>query len=135
MNSGASEVQTRTVWTDEKTERLVGHLLRWGVTSAAVIVLLGALVYLVRHGLGPANYRVFAGEPSDLREWRGIVHEAMHGRGRGVMQMGLLVLLLTPVARVLFAAFAFAMERDWFYVAVSVFVFLVLFYSMAGSGL
>jgi len=46
-----------------------------------------------------------------------------------------LVLLLTPVARVLFAAFAFVMERDWFYFGVSIFVFLVLFYSMAGSGL
>jgi uncharacterized membrane protein len=126
---------SRGEWTDQKTEEFVGQLLRWGVTSAAVIVLAGAAVYLVRHGLEPANYRVFAGEPSDLREWRGIVHEAFRGRGRGIMQLGLLVLLLTPVARVVFAGFAFAMERDWLYVAVSVFVFLVLLYSMAGSGM
>ena len=125
---------TRSDWTDQKTEELVGQLLRAGVTSAAVIVLAGAAVYLVRHGLQPANFRVFKGEPTDLREWRGIIREAMHGRGRGIMQMGLLVLLLTPVARVLFAAYAFVMERDWFYVAVSLFVFLVLLYSMWGSG-
>lgn len=125
----------RSEWTDQKTEALVGQLLRAGVTSAAVIVMAGAAVYLVRHGLQPANYRVFKGEPTDLREWRGIIHEALRGRGRGIVQMGLLVLLLTPVARVLFAAFAFAMERDWFYVAVSSFVFLVLLYSMWGSGL
>jgi uncharacterized membrane protein len=125
----------RSEWTDQKTEELVGQLLRAGVTSAAVIVMAGAAVYLARHGLQPANYRVFKGEPTDLREWRGIIHEALRGRGRGIVQMGLLVLLLTPVARVLFAAFAFAMERDWFYVAVSSFVFLVLLYSMWGSGL
>lgn len=125
---------TRSDWTDQKTEELVGQLLRAGVTSAAVIVLAGAAVYLVRHGLQPANFRVFKGEPTDLREWRGIIREALHGRGRGIMQMGLLVLLLTPVARVLFAAYAFVMERDWFYVAVSLFVFLVLLYSMWGSG-
>jgi uncharacterized membrane protein len=122
-------------WTDQKTEELVGQLLRFGVTAAATIVLAGAAIYLVRHGFQPANYRVFKGEPSDLRSWRGIVHEALHARGRGIMQLGLLVLLLTPVARVVFAGFAFAMERDWFYVGVSAFVFLVLLYSMAGSGL
>jgi len=125
----------QSAWTDQKTEDLVAQLLRLGVTSSAVIVLAGAVVYLVRHGLAPANYRVFVGEPSDLREWRGIVYEALRGRGRGIMQLGLLVLLLTPVARVVFAAFAFAMERDWLYVAVSVFVFLVLLYSMVGSGM
>jgi uncharacterized membrane protein len=135
MKVGANSVQDEVGWTDEKTEELVGELLRWGVTSAAVIVLSGAAVYLFRHGLQPANYRVFAGEPSDMREWRGIIYEATHGRGRAIIQLGLLVLLLTPVARVVFAAFAFAMERDWFYVGVSVFVFLVLLYSMAGSGI
>ena len=135
MNCEANRVPTGTGWTDEQTEALVGQLLRWGVTCAAVIVMAGAAVYLVRHGLQPANYRVFGGEPSDLREWRGIIHEALHGRGRAIIQFGLLVLLLTPVARVLFAAFAFVMERDWFYFGVSIFVFLVLFYSMAGSGL
>lgn len=128
-------MRTETAWTDQRTEELVGQLLRWGVTSAAAIVLGGAVVFLVRHGFQSANYRVFAGEPSDLREWRGIIYEALHGRGRAIIQLGLLVLLLTPVARVVFAAFAFAMERDWLYVAVSLFVFLVLLYSMAGSGL
>jgi uncharacterized membrane protein len=128
-------MSTRAVWTDQKTEELIGQLLRFGVTSAAVLVVAGGAIFLLRHGLQPANYRVFKGEPSDLREWRGIIQEAVHARGRGIIQLGLLVLLLTPVARVAFAAFAFVMERDWFYVAVSVFVFLVLLYSMAGSGI
>jgi uncharacterized membrane protein len=128
-------MSSQAPWTDQKTEELVGQLLRFGVTSAAVLVVAGGAVFLTRHGVEAANYRVFKGEPSDLREWLGIIHEALHARGRGIIQLGLLVLLLTPVARVLFAAFAFAMERDWFYVAVSVFVFLVLLYSMAGSGM
>ena len=128
-------MSTQVAWTDQKTEELVGQLLRFGVTTAAVLVVAGAAIFLVRHGLQPANYRVFKGEPTDLREWRGIIQAAMHARGRGIIQLGLLVLLLTPVARVVFAAFAFGMERDWFYVAVSIFVFLVLLYSMAGSGM
>ena len=96
-------------------------------------MLAGGAIFLVRHGLQPANYRVFAGEPTDLRQWTGIVRESFHLRGRGVIQLGLLLLLATPVTRVAFAAFAFAMERDWLYVGVSTFVFLVLLYSLAGS--
>jgi uncharacterized membrane protein len=124
----------RAEWTDQKTEDLISRLLRSGVMTAAGVVVLGAIIFLARHGTEPANYRVFAGEPTNLRYWRGIFHAAIAGRGRGIIQMGLLILLLTPVARVVFAAFAFAAERDWLYVGVSIFVFLVLLYSLAGSG-
>ena len=48
------------------------------------------------------------------------------------MQLGLLVLIATPVARVLFAAFAFALERDWMYVVVSLIVFAVLMATLTG---
>ena len=122
-------------WTDQKVEIVIGNLLRAGVSIAAVVVLLGAAVFLVRHGFERANYHVFAGEPSDLRNFRGIAWATLHGRGRGIIQLGLLFLLATPVARVAFAAFAFAMERDWLYVVVSTIVLLVLLYSLMGSGL
>jgi uncharacterized membrane protein len=58
---------------------------------------------------------------------------AMSLHGSGIIQLGLLFLIATPVARVAFAAFAFAVERDWLYVAVSTFVLLVLLYSLLGS--
>jgi len=119
-------------WTDQKVETIIGNLLRAGVSLAAVVVLLGGTIFLVRHGLEPANYRVFVGEPSDLRHWSGIAWSSFHLRGRGIIQLGLVFLLATPVTRVAFAALAFAMERDWLYVAVSIFVFLILIYSMVG---
>jgi uncharacterized membrane protein len=119
-------------WTDQKVEVIIANLLRAGVTLAAAIVLAGGLVFLVRHGLAPANYRVFAGEPPDLRHWRGIVRAAFALRGRGIIQLGLLFLIATPVARVAFAAFAFAIEHDWLYVGISTFVLIVLLYSLLG---
>jgi uncharacterized membrane protein len=122
-------------WTDQKIEVIIGNLLRAGVTLAAAVVLLGGVIFLVRHGFEPAGYRVFAGEPSDLRHLSGIAWASRHARGRGIIQLGLLLLLATPVTRVAFAAFAFAMERDWLYVAVSVFVFVVLLYSLVGAGI
>jgi len=119
-------------WTDQKVEIVIANLLRAGVTLAAATVLAGGLLFLLRHGFAPANYRVFAGEPTDLRHWIGIVRAAFALRGRGVIQLGLLLLIATPVARVAFAAFAFAMERDWLYVGISTLVLIVLLYSLLG---
>ncbi len=120
-------------WTDQKIEVIIANLLRAGVTVAAALVFTGSLVFLARHGLDHASYQVFVGEPTDLRNVTGIVHAALALRGRGIIQLGLLLLIATPVARVAFAAFAFAIERDWLYVGISSFVLLVLLYSLLGS--
>jgi len=121
-------------WTDQKVEVIIANLLRAGVTLSAAIVLTGGLIFLFRHGLTHASYHVFVGEPTDLRQWMGIVRAAFALHGRGIIQLGLLFLIATPVARVAFAAFAFAIERDWRYVGISSFVLLVLLYSLLGSG-
>src|SRR5215469_2648445 len=106
-------------WTDQKIEVIIANLLRIGVISAASIVLAGGAVFLVRHGTAPARYASFAGEPSNLTHWRGILHAAFALRARGIIQLGLLILIATPVARVAFSVAAFALERDWLYVGVA----------------
>ena len=120
-------------WTDQKIEVIIANLLRVGVTLAAVIVLAGGLVFLVRHGLAPTRYHAFAGEPSDLRELRGIVRSAFSFHGRGIIQLGILFLIATPVARVAFSAVAFVFERDWLYVGIACAVLVVLMYSLFGT--
>jgi len=127
-------IQTRE-WTDQYVEELIGTLLRVGVTSAAVVVLFGGIVYLVRHGLQPPQFHVFKGEPSDLRTLPGIVKDALAFRGRGLIQLGLLLLIATPLARVAFSVAAFALEGDRLYVVVALIVLAVLVYSLAGGRL
>ena len=122
-------------WTDQKIEVIIANLLRIGVMTAASIVLIGGIVFLIRHGAATARYGSFAGEPSNLTHWSGILRAAFALRARGVIQLGLLVLIATPVARVAFSAVAFALERDWLYVTVAAFVLVVLLYSLLGSGL
>ncbi len=119
-------------WTDQYVEELIGTLLRAGVTLAAAIVLFGGIVYLVRHGLAGPQFHVFKGEPSDLRTLSGIAKDALAFRGRGLIQLGLLLLIATPVARVAFSAAAFAKEGDRLYVVVALIVLAVLLYSLAG---
>ena len=121
-------------WTDRKIEEIVADLLRAGVGISALLVFVGACVYLVRYGKGPADYRVFHGEPSDLRSLPGIIHSAHQLRSRGIMQLGLLCLIATPVARVAFSIWGFAEEHDRLYMIFTGIVLIILLYSLLGSG-
>ena len=121
-----------TQWTDRRVEDIIGTLLRTGVVVAALVTLAGGIVYLVRNGHSPANYRVFRGEPTDLRHIRGILRETRALHGRGIIQLGLVLLIATPVARVAFSIFGFAAEKDRLYVAFTTIVLAILLYSLLG---
>ncbi|MGA7380082.1 MAG: DUF1634 domain-containing protein [Terriglobales bacterium] len=121
-------------WTDRRIEEIVADLLRAGVTISALVVFVGAWIYLARYGHAPADYRVFQGEPSDLRNLRGIVHSAKQFRSRGIIQLGLLFLIATPVARVAFSIWGFAAEHDRLYMIFTGIVLAILLYSLLGSG-
>jgi uncharacterized membrane protein len=120
-------------WTDKRMEILIGNLLRAGVFFSAFIVVLGGAIYLIRHGRSPVDYGVFRSEPSNLRHVGAIVREAFSLRGRGIIQLGLLFLIATPVARVAFSIFGFAEEKDRMYVIVASIVLIILAYSLIGS--
>jgi uncharacterized membrane protein len=54
--------------------------------------------------------------------------------GRSVIQFGILLLIFTPVLRVVFSVFSFIIERDYLYVAIGLLVLCVILYSLS-SGL
>jgi uncharacterized membrane protein len=124
---------TKRSWGDLEIEIIIGTLLRTGVMLAAAVVLLGAVFYLAHHGLDAMGYRKFHGDPEFLRSLTGIVRGAFHLSGRAIIQLGLVILIATPVARVAFSAVAFAIERDYLYVWITLFVLAVLLYSLLGS--
>ena len=121
-------------WTDQKLENIVGNLLRAGVSLAALVVFIGGIIYLKRHGREPANYHVFQGEPADLKTVPGIIRSAMGLHGRGIIQFGLLLLIATPVFRVALSIWGFAAEKDHMYTLFTIIVLIVLLYSLLGSG-
>ena len=122
-------------WTDERMELIIGNLLRAGVIFAAAVVFFGAVVFLWRHGGEIPSYHVFAGEPAYLRAIVPVVHDAFAFHGLGLMQLGLLLLIATPVARVAFSIGAFALQRDFMYIIITCIVLAVLLYSMMGGTL
>lgn len=121
-------------WNDQRIEVIIGTLLRTGVILAATVVLFGGALYLARHGHEVPNYATFHGEPESLKSVSDIVHDALAGSARAIIQLGLLLLIATPVARVVFSAVAFAIERDYMYVVITLIVLGVLLYSLLASG-
>jgi len=130
MSSGA-----KNTWNDQRIEVIIGRLLRTGVLLSAAVVIFGGCVYLSRHGHSVASYRAFHGDTSPLRTLPGIAHGTLQFSGRAIIQLGLLLLIATPIARVIFSAIAFAVERDYLYVAFTLAVLGVLAYSLLGAGL
>jgi len=120
-------------WSDQAIEEAVAALLRTGLQLATTLVLVGAAIYLARHGSEQPEYRIFHGDLPTLRGLRGIIALSIDWRGRGIIMLGLLVLLATPVARVAFCMFAFAMQRDRLYVGITFVVLTVLLYSIVGG--
>ena len=121
-------------WRDRRMEVILGNLLRTGVMISAAVVLWGACIYLFRHWHEAADYRIFRGEPSDFRTIPGVIESARGWHGRGWIQLGLLLLIATPVVRVAFSIVGFSIERDRLYVGFTCVVLAILLYSLLGSG-
>lgn len=115
---------------DTQLDIRIGILLRTGMLASAFVILLGGVVYLVRHGSATPNYTTFHGVALHLRTLSGIAGGALHGDSLSIIQLGLLMLIATPIARVIFSVVAFFLERDYLYVVVSTIVLLVLLYSL-----
>ena len=115
---------------DQKMEISIGQLLRTGVLIAATVVFIGGLMYLNQTRGPRPNYSTFHGEAPELRSPTEIVQNLSIHNSQAIIQLGLLLLIATPVARVAFAAFGFFLEKDWLYVIISLIVFAVLMYSL-----
>ncbi len=116
--------------TDTSIERMVSILLRTGVLISGAVVLGGGILYLRRHGYDHVNYTVFHPQPAIDRLITQIVGGAIALRSRSIIQLGILLLIATPIARVAFSLAGFALERDRTYVLITAIVLAVLLFSL-----
>jgi len=117
-------------WDDKRMEIAIGNMLRVGVLIAATVVIAGGALYIYRvHGPHP-DYTTFHGEANQFRTIPEILKLATTGNSEAIIQIGLLLLIATPIARVVLAATGFLLEKDRLYFAVSLTVLVVLLYSL-----
>jgi uncharacterized membrane protein len=122
--------QTKPEYSDRRMENIIGNVLRTGVIIAALVVFIGGIFYLARYGGNLSDYSSFKGEPAGLRHPGTIISNALSFKTRDVIELGLLLLIATPVVRVIFAAFGFLRQRDYVYFCICLVVLAVLTYSI-----
>ncbi|WP_353070693.1 DUF1634 domain-containing protein [Tunturiibacter gelidoferens] len=112
----------------------IGKLLRFGAIFSAVLVSLGGVLYL-QHPLRSApKYNHFLAESTSLQGVAGVLRGAVHLDANSVIQLGLLFLIATPVARVAFCIVGFARQKDHLYIVISSSVLVILIYSLIQGG-
>lgn len=118
---------------DRSMEVIMGRLLQVGVLLASCVMLVGGLLFVKAHHSARPDYRVFKSEPQALRHISGVMSGIAAGDPAAIIQLAVLLLIATPVARVVFALIAFGIERDRIYVCVSAVVLVVLLFGFFRS--
>ncbi|WDF54264.1 DUF1634 domain-containing protein [Mucilaginibacter sp. KACC 22063] len=119
---------------DQDIEQLIGIQLRAGVVTASIIVLIGGILYLIQSGgsLLP-SYAHFGGEKAELTSFSAIWQAVIHFRAKGIITLGVVILMATPLLRIMFSLVGFAIEKDRMYVLITLFVLMVMAFSIFGG--
>jgi uncharacterized membrane protein len=124
---------------DQRLEVAIAMLLRTGVVLAAVLVAIGGVMALRHPEATVPNYRIFyapgaavSAAPANtaMHSIAGVFRHLRDGSGASIIALGLLVLIATPIARVLFAVIGFAREHDSLYTVISLIVLAILVFSV-----
>jgi uncharacterized membrane protein len=124
----------RSVFTDMQMDAAVANMLRFGISLAATLMILGGWFYLQHPTMQPADYAHFQGSATDLHNLGKVLIGRRLADSTSVLELGILLLIATPIARVVLCLIDFARQRDKLYVAVSFSVLLVLLYSLFRGG-
>lgn len=119
---------------DHDIEQFIGLQLRFGVLFSSLIVLAGGILYLIQSGkmLLP-HYQLFIGEKAGLTTGREIWHGVTGMEAKGIIQFGVVVLIATPILRILFSLIGFILEKDRLYIGITMVVLSVMMFSIFGG--
>jgi uncharacterized membrane protein len=91
-------------------DETIAGILRLGVSAAAILAIIGLAIYLKNFGGGTPQYRTFQAAKFP----------------KGWLPAAILMLIMTPIARVIFSVIAFAREKDTTYVVITLIVLALL---------
>jgi uncharacterized membrane protein len=120
---------------DTKLQHLIGATLRTGVIAASLTGIVGGAIFLATHSRQLVSFHSFEGATPAYASPQQIVRQALSPIGNtnwglAIAQLGIMILLLTPIIRVAFSVIGFAMENDRLYVAITCIVLATLMGSL-----
>lgn len=112
-----------------KVELIISLVLRIGVVLSIIVIAAGLTVSFIHHPeyLSHFTYQNLTNAHYPFPDtFAGVIHSLANRQGRGIIVLGLTLLILTPVMRVAVSVFAFVYEKDPAMVAVTSFVLIAL---------
>ncbi|WP_316739671.1 DUF1634 domain-containing protein [Pedobacter aquatilis] len=112
---------------------LLGTLLRAGVIISMSTVLIGGIIFLIHNNGAITDYKVFTPELSKFSSVLEILKGVTTFKGDAIVQFGVLMLIFTPIARIIFAIFSFLIEKDYLYVLIGFIILAIIAISLSGG--
>ncbi|QGP91062.1 hypothetical protein MGLY_03860 [Neomoorella glycerini] len=104
-------------------EDIISQSLRWGVVISAIIIAAGLVFYLLTGDSGyPAGFF-----PTSIPQ---VFKDVVHFKSFAIIDLGLLLLIATPIFRVAASIIAFIFDRDRPYVVITTYVLAMLILSL-----
>ncbi len=119
--------------TDYDMQQLIGQVLRYGVLISGVVAIIGGGWYLYQQGSGIPDYKTFHGEGEGYTSLTGIIKGLRNGSASEIIQLGVVILIATPIVRIGFSLVAFAFEKDKLYVLITLIVLSIILFSTFGG--
>lgn len=116
---------------DKDIQVILGTLLRVGVIASMTVVLIGASVYLMLNHSELVDYRHFDSHKTEFSSIGAIFSGLAQLDSAAIIQFGVLLLIFTPILRVVFSIFGFLIERDYLYVFIGLLVLSVILFSLS----
>jgi len=115
---------------DKDVQLILGTLLRVGVLVSTAIVIIGGIVFLSSQTNQIVSFENFKPEQAKFSSVAEIFKGLKTMDGLAIIQFGVLLLIFTPIARVVFSIFSFLMEKDYMYVLIGIIVLCVIITSL-----
>lgn len=113
-------------FTDVDLNRSVGNLLRLGVILSVATSLIGFIKLFTEGFKMPRKYNLLEMGDSSEKVWGTFWNSLVKGEGMAIIQLGILLLILTPLVRIIFALIGYLKEKDYVYVIISLIVLAIM---------
>ncbi|MET4080814.1 putative membrane protein [Pedobacter sp. UYP30] len=118
---------------DKDIQVILGTLLRVGVIISMAVVLIGGVLFLIAESGTKVSYKTFTPEIASLSKPTEIIKMLPSLNGKVIIQFGILLLIFTPISRVIFSIFTFSLEKDYMYVVIGFIVLCIIMLSLNGG--
>ena len=118
---------------DQDIEQWIGKLLRYGVISSCLIAIAGGILYLITFGQEIPKYTIFIGESPEFTSLPAILRGFLTLQSKAIIQFGVVILIATPILRIVLSLIAFMLEKDKLYVIITTIVLSIILVSMFGG--